>query len=90
MTIDESKTVLTTHREHWEYLLSEGICDESEGRKTIDAFTMAIASLEAWDKIRQDIQTETDDKSNNMYFNLGMLGALAIVNKHLQERSDKE
>lgn len=56
----------------------------------IKAERMAIASLEAWQKVRQDIQTETDDKSNNMYFNLGMLGALAIINKHLQERSDKE
>lgn len=51
----------------------------------LTALDMAIASLEAWQKVRQDIQTETDDKSNNMYFNLGMLGALAIINKHLQE-----
>lgn len=55
MTIDESKTVLTTHREHWERLLSEGICDASEGRETIDALTMAIASLEAWEAVRQEI-----------------------------------
>jgi hypothetical protein len=53
--------------------------------RLITALEMAIASLEAWQKVRQDIQTETDDKSNNMYFNLGMLGALAIINKHLQE-----
>lgn len=51
----------------------------------IEALHMAMASLEAWQKVRQDIQTETDDKSNNMYFNLGMLGALAIINKHLQK-----
>ena len=50
-----------------------------------EACEMAIVSLEAWEKVKQDIQTETDDKSNNMYFNLGMLGALAIINKHLQE-----
>ena len=90
MTIDESKTVLTTHREHWEYLLSEGICDAHEGKKAIGAFTMAIASLEAWEKVKADIIAESDNKSNNMQFNLGLLAALAIINKHLQERGDKE
>jgi hypothetical protein len=74
MTIDDAITIF------------HGLeCNPLFSEKHFKAFDMAIASLEAWQKVRQDIQTETDDKSNNMYFNLGMLGALAIINKHLQE-----
>lgn len=92
MTIEESKEYISSIVDTYE------ICHDAEhtsvavsiGVEDAKALEMAIASLEAWEKVRQDIQTETDDKSNNMYFNLGMLGALAIINKHLQERSDKE
>ena len=84
MTIDETKDELYR-------LLSDcvnnsyPIRNNTQKGRYRNAVKMAIASLEAWQKVRQDIQTETDDKSNNMYFNLGMLGALAIINKHLQE-----
>lgn len=85
MTIDESKTVLTTHREHWKRLLSEGICDAHEGKETISALTIAIASFEAWDKVKAETIAESDNKSNNMQFNLGLLAALAIINGHFKE-----
>lgn len=79
MTIEESIDILD---DNFTVLNTHGHYTEKEEAKAIE---MAIASLEAWQKVRQDIQTETDDKSNNMYFNFGMLGALAIINKHLQE-----
>lgn len=84
MTIDETKDELYR-------LLSDcvnnsyPIRNNTQKGRYRNAVKMAIASFEAWEKVRQDIQTETDDKSNNMYFNLGMFGALAIINKHLQE-----
>ena len=88
MTIDESKTVLTTHREHWERLLSEGICDASEGRETIDAFTMAIASLEAWERVKQEIEDmlETLSDGGDDWFTAEKLNdVLEIIDKHMQE-----
>ena len=75
MTIDEAVNI-------WMPVVAMGVKDMPEVK---EAVRMSIKSLEAWEAVRQDIQTETDNKSNNMYFNLGMLGALAIINKHLQE-----
>lgn len=83
MTIDESKTVLTTHREHWERLLSEGICDAHEGKETISALTIALASLEAWEKVRQEVKQEIE--SNWGFERIGEENILAIIDKHLQE-----
>jgi hypothetical protein len=56
MTIDESIEVLIRHKLHWERLLSEGICDAHEGKETISALTTAIASLETWEKVRQEME----------------------------------
>lgn len=36
---------LTEHLDHWKRLLSEGICCEVEGEKTINALTFAIESI---------------------------------------------
>lgn len=46
MTRQENILTLTEHLEHWKRLLSEKICDQSEGEKTIDALQNAIKELE--------------------------------------------
>lgn len=46
MTRQEDILTLTEHLEHWKRLLSEKICDQSEGEKTIDALQNAIKALE--------------------------------------------
>ena len=57
------------------------LLDES----ALTALDMLIASLEAWEKVKADIIAESDNKSNNMQFNLGLLAALAIINGHFKE-----
>lgn len=46
MTRQENILTLNEHLEHWKRLLSEKICDQSEGEKTIDALQNAIKALE--------------------------------------------
>ena len=48
MSEERQKAIETLkgHLAHWERLLKEHICDETEGKNTIEAFKMSIASLE--------------------------------------------
>lgn len=46
MTKEENIATLNEHLEHWKRLLSEKICDQDEGEKTIDALQNAIKVLE--------------------------------------------
>ena len=46
MSREENIETLKEHLEHWKHLLSEKICDQSEGEKTIDALQNAIKALE--------------------------------------------
>ena len=46
MTKEENISTLNEHLEHWKRLLSEKICDQSEGEKTIDALQNAIKALD--------------------------------------------
>ena len=46
MTKEENIRTLNEHLDHWKRLLSEKICDQSEGEKTIDALQNAIKALE--------------------------------------------
>ena len=85
MTIEESKTVLTTHREHWERLLSEGICDAHEGKETISALTIALASLEAWEEVKQEINDLFSKPAYYMPNYDAYKMFLEIIDKHLQE-----
>lgn len=45
-TEKEAIATLNEHLDHWKRLLSEKICDQSEGEKTIDALQNAIKALE--------------------------------------------
>lgn len=45
MTRQENILTLNEHLDHWKRLLSEKICDQSEGEKTIDALQNAIKAL---------------------------------------------
>jgi hypothetical protein len=64
----------------------------SIGAEDAKALEMAIASLEAWGKVRQEIY-----KRHNEYeadycagVRFGLLDALVIIDKHLQETSETE
>ena len=46
MSREENISTLNEHLDHWKRLLSEKICDQSEGEKTIDALQNAIKALE--------------------------------------------
>ena len=46
MTRQENILTLNEHLDHWKRLLSEKICDQDEGEKTIDALQNAIKALE--------------------------------------------
>ena len=45
MTNEEAIKTIMTHVEHWHRLLRDKICDETEGKETIEAFLMAIEAL---------------------------------------------
>ncbi|HCJ13976.1 MAG TPA: hypothetical protein DHV77_01560 [Erysipelotrichaceae bacterium] len=46
MTREENIATLNEHLDHWKRLLSEKICDQDEGEKTIDALQNAIKALQ--------------------------------------------
>ena len=46
MTKEDNIATLNEHLTHWKRLLSEKICDQDEGEKTIDALQNAIKALE--------------------------------------------
>ena len=45
MTKEKAITIIESHKAHWQRLLREKICDEIEGRETIEGFDMAISAL---------------------------------------------
>lgn len=85
MTIDESIEVLIRHKLHWERLLSEGICDAHEGKETISALTIALANLEAWEAVRQEINDLFSKPAYYMPNYDAYKMFLEIIDKHLQE-----
>ena len=46
MNNKEAIDVLKRHLHHWERLLQDGICNEKEGKETIEALELAIKVLE--------------------------------------------
>lgn len=45
LTVEEVIAIIETHKAHWQRLLREKICDETEGRETIESFDRAISAL---------------------------------------------
>ena len=101
MTIDESIEVLIRHKLHWENLLEQGICNAHEGRETISSLTVAIANLEAWEKVKAEIEeleivyesyfaddTRTDAQKSADWWKMDKQTVLQIIDKHLQEVAD--
>ena len=87
MTIDESIEVLIRHKLHWEHLSEQGICDVHEGKETISAFTIALASLEAWDEIKREINDLFSTPACYMPNYDAYKMFLEIIDKHLQDAS---
>lgn len=90
MTIDESIEVLTRHELHWEHLLEQGICDAHEGKETISALKVAIASLEAWGEIKQEINVLFSKPACYMPNYDAYKMFLKIIDRHLQEVQDAD
>jgi len=86
MTIDEIKETLESHLAHWKRLLAEGICNEQEGKKTIEALQAAIRSLEAWEKVWNSIY----EWNGIMRVLMDKEAALEIIENHLKEVTDDE
>ena len=53
---------LEAHLDHWKRLYAEAICEEKEGRETIEALTEAIKALR---KEAKDEQAESDKDTGN-------------------------
>ena len=90
MTIDEIKKTLAVVEENLNcydclYYTQMEDCPNDSDCIIATAFHKAIASLEAWDKVKAEIIAESDNKNNNLPFNLGLLAALAIINGHFKE-----
>ena len=77
MTIDEALEEMNTL-----FIPRDGIQD-----KLADAYDMAIASLEAWEKVKQEIyQKAFESPLINPVFTL--IEIMEIIDKHLQEVAD--
>ena len=50
-----------------------------------EMFDMAIRSLEAWEKVREEIQRKANSGQWSEATVFGMSKAIAIIDKHLQE-----
>ena len=74
MTIDEAKYEL-------DYCIRDMI--EQKTRDEDKALDIAIKSLEAWEKVRQEVKQEIE--SNWGFERIGEENILAIIDKHLQE-----
>ena len=71
-------------------------CNPLFSEKHFKAFDMAITSLEAWGKIKKEIEhkkfrtMEVQISDAHLGFNGGLECALAIIDKHLQEVTTDE
>lgn len=45
MNNEEAIIVIERHKAHWQRLLKEKICDETEGKETIESFELGISAL---------------------------------------------
>ena len=63
MTKEKAITIIESHKAHWQRLLREKICDETEGRETIEAFDMAISALSEEDNTMEweEVSEEYDE-----------------------------
>lgn len=78
MTIDEAIHYLERIKQEYD-------CSYDE-----DALNMAMASLEAWQKVRQEINNLFEEPAFYMPNYDAYRMFLEIIDKHLQEGSDKE
>lgn len=45
MTKEEAITIIKNYKAQWQMLLRENLCDETEGKKIVEAFDMALSAL---------------------------------------------
>lgn len=87
---EQAITTLTEHLDHWKRLLSEGICCEVEGEKTINALTFAIESIKALDEIIAKIEEQKElrcfDDDDMFVYRTGLDDALYIIDKYRKEQ----
>jgi hypothetical protein len=94
MTKEENITTLNEHLTHWKRLLSEKICDQSEGEKTIDALQNAIKALEqqptdAVDRLTIKEYLESFGTAYELGKEKGLDIALDILDKYTEEGNEK-
>lgn len=94
MTKEENISTLNEHLDHWKRLLSEKICDQSEGEKTIDALQNAIKALEqestdAVDRVTIKEYLESIGTAYELGKEKGLDIVLDILGKYTGEGSDK-
>lgn len=88
MTIDEAKEYISSIIDTYEIChnperILVGVPIDAEDAK---ALNMALASLEAWEKVRQEIDEQYDRvHPYNISCAEGLEMALGIINKHLAE-----
>lgn len=49
MTNEKAIKILKNHKEHWQRLLKEHICDKTEGEEFLQVLSIAINAIEAVD-----------------------------------------
>lgn len=75
--LDDNFTVIDTHGHY---------TDEEES----EALATAVKGLEAWEKVRQEIERKSKSGQWSEAVIYGMQKSLAIINKHMGEINDEQ
>ena len=81
MTIDETIEQLDSVIDTYEILLGNGVNSDILDVDDLEAIKVAIASLEAWEKVRQEI----GKLSLSWEYGQGVVDCLAIIDHYMQE-----
>ena len=88
MTIEEAIEII----EDLKYSLDISLTGTSEINEIDNAITIAIKSLETWEKVKEEIDNNiTIISTNDTYedgIKVGLIKALDIINKHMEEVSE--
>lgn len=87
MTIEETIEQLDSVIDTYEILLGNGVNSDILDVDDLEAIKVAIASLEAWNEVKAEIDAYLVAEEFGTAYRQDIR---AIIDKHLQERSDKE
>ena len=87
MTREKAVEILKQFVNHWNLYINNDVphFDNEQAKEDIEAFEMAIRSLEAWDNVLDEIEKAPMPKDRMSFFADGTDVATIIIKKYLKE-----